>query len=122
MRIVGVKQGDSSVRVGALSADGKSVTVVADVEAFWRSPRTYLAAEPAGPTLPVESIELVPPVVRGARIVCVGLNYLDHVKEGSFRDEELPEFPTLFGRWPACLSVDGAEIPIPSGEDGLDWE
>jgi 2-keto-4-pentenoate hydratase/2-oxohepta-3-ene-1,7-dioic acid hydratase in catechol pathway len=122
MRIVGVRQGDGSVLVAALNAEGTSVTVLAEVEAFWASPRAYLADEPTGPTLSVESIELVPPVVKGARIVCIGLNYLDHVREGSFRDEELPEFPTLFGRWPASLSVDGAEIPIPSGEDGLDWE
>ena len=34
----------------------------------------------------------------------------------------MPEFPTLFARWPVSLSVDGCEIPVPSGEDGLDWE
>jgi 2-keto-4-pentenoate hydratase/2-oxohepta-3-ene-1,7-dioic acid hydratase in catechol pathway len=54
--------------------------------------------------------------------VCVGLNYLDHVKEGSHRDEDLPEFPTLFARWTASLSVGGADIPVPLNEDGLDWE
>ena len=64
----------------------------------------------------------MPPVLKSARVVCVGLNYQDHVNEGSFRDETLPEFPTLFARWPTSLSVDGAEIPVPSGEDGLDWE
>jgi 2-keto-4-pentenoate hydratase/2-oxohepta-3-ene-1,7-dioic acid hydratase in catechol pathway len=122
MRIVGIKQADGSLTVATLSTDGASVTVVAEVEAFWKSPLSYLSSDPVGPTLAVESVELVPPVVKGARIVCIGLNYLDHVKEGSFRDEDLPEFPTLFGRWPASLSVDGAEIPVPSGEDGLDWE
>jgi 2-keto-4-pentenoate hydratase/2-oxohepta-3-ene-1,7-dioic acid hydratase in catechol pathway len=122
MRIVGVTRDDGSVAVAALSADGKSLTVLADVASFWSSPLTYLAATPVGPELSADNLTLVPPVVPGARIVCVGLNYLDHVTEGSFRDEALPEFPTLFGRWPASLSVDGSEIPIPSGEDGLDWE
>ena len=122
MRLVGVRQSDGSVLVGALSADGESVSILTDVDSFWRDPSAHLSTGATGATHSIASIELVPPVLAGARIVCVGLNYLDHVQEGSFKDETLPEFPTLFGRWPASLSVDGAEIPIPSGEDGLDWE
>jgi 2-keto-4-pentenoate hydratase/2-oxohepta-3-ene-1,7-dioic acid hydratase in catechol pathway len=64
----------------------------------------------------------VPPVLPGARVVCIGLNYLKHVAEGSFRDQEIPPYPTLFARWTASLTVGGAEVPVPSGEDGLDWE
>jgi 2-keto-4-pentenoate hydratase/2-oxohepta-3-ene-1,7-dioic acid hydratase in catechol pathway len=108
--------------VGALSADGSAVTVIADLAGFWASPSDYLAAPPHGSTVPVTAAELVPPVLPGARVICVGLNYHDHVSEGSFKDEDLPEFPTLFARWSASLSSDGAQIPIPSGEDGLDWE
>jgi 2-keto-4-pentenoate hydratase/2-oxohepta-3-ene-1,7-dioic acid hydratase in catechol pathway len=122
MRIVGVKRDDGSVAVASLSVDGKSVTVLADVASFWAAPRAHLAVTPAGPQLSTADVKLVPPVVPGARILCVGLNYLDHVKEGVHRDENLPEYPTLFGRWPASLTIDGAEVPIPSGEDGLDWE
>lgn len=122
MRIVGLRQQDGPALVGALSDDGTEVRVIADVETFWASPGAYLAGDPAGPTVPVQPSDLVPPVMRSARVVCIGLNYLDHVQEGSFRDEALPEFPTLFARWPASLTVDGAEIPVPSGEDGLDWE
>lgn len=122
MRIIGVKQGDGTVLVGALSDDGTQVAVIAGVEEFWSSPADYLAVVPAGPTLPVSDVEVVPPVVQSARVVCVGLNYLDHVSEGAFRDEALPEFPTLFARWSASLTSNGAEVPIPSEEDGLDWE
>ncbi|WP_426517460.1 fumarylacetoacetate hydrolase family protein [Diaminobutyricibacter sp. McL0618] len=122
MRIVGVRQSDGGVLVGALSEDGLTVDVIAELETFWASPGTFLAEPPSGPTLAVQPGDLVPPVIRSARVVCVGLNYLDHVKEGSFRDESLPEFPTLFARWPASLTSGGAEIPVPSGEDGLDWE
>jgi 2-keto-4-pentenoate hydratase/2-oxohepta-3-ene-1,7-dioic acid hydratase in catechol pathway len=122
VRIVGARQADGSVVVGVLSADGSTVRVLADLASFWASPRTYLAESAVGAGLEVADVELVPPVLPGARIVCIGLNYLDHVAEGSFRDETLPEYPTLFGRWPSSLTIDGAEIPIPSGEDGLDWE
>ena len=122
MRVVGIRIEGGSVHVGALSADGSEVTMFSDVEQFWASPRKFLSDEPPGPIVSTSEVEIVPPVTRSARVVCVGLNYRDHVAEGSFRDETLPEIPTLFARWPASLSVDGAEIPIPADEDGLDWE
>jgi 2-keto-4-pentenoate hydratase/2-oxohepta-3-ene-1,7-dioic acid hydratase in catechol pathway len=122
VRIVGVRDAEGSVSVGALSADGREVTVLADLATFWASPSEYLTGTPQGKTLPVHEAMLVPPALPGARVICVGLNYLDHVSEGSFKDQDLPAFPTLFARWSASLSTDGAEIPIPSGEDGLDWE
>ncbi len=122
MRIVGLKQDDGNVLVGALSSNGAEVVVFADVEDFWASPHAMVAAGPTGPTFQVEHVELVPPVLKSARILCVGLNYHAHVNEGSYRDTQLPKTPTLFARWTASLSVDGAEIPVPSNEDGLDWE
>lgn len=54
--------------------------------------------------------------------MCIGLNYLKHAAEGVFHDKELPTYPTLFARWTQSLTVDGAEVPVPSKEDGLDWE
>jgi len=122
VRIVGIRGADGAVLVGALSADGAEATIIADLETFWASPSEHLAAAPKGETVAVDAAGLVPPVLPGARVICVGLNYHDHVSEGSFKDVELPEFPTLFARWSASLSTDGAQIPIPSGEDGLDWE
>jgi 2-keto-4-pentenoate hydratase/2-oxohepta-3-ene-1,7-dioic acid hydratase in catechol pathway len=72
--------------------------------------------------VPVTDVEQVPPVLPGARVICIGLNYLKHVAEGSFAAEGVPPFPTLFARWTASLTVDGAEVPVPADEDGLDWE
>ena len=56
---------------------------------------------PAAARRPLEG-----PEVRGCRsarpgkIICLGLNYLEHVKEGSQRDN-IPKFPTIFMR---CLT------------------
>jgi len=122
MRIAGMRDGDGTVLVGALSEDGTAFTAIADIETFWKSPTAHLASKPTGAPRTVRPGALVPPVLTSARVVCVGLNYADHVAEGTFRDQELPPFPTLFARWPASLSVDGAEVPVPSGEDGIDWE
>ena len=121
MRIVGIRR-DGAVEVAALSDDGTDVTVLAPLEEFWADAAGALSREPAGPAVPLADVEQVPPVLPGARVICIGLNYLKHVAEGSFRNEELPPHPTLFARWTQSLTVDGADIPVPSNEDGVDWE
>src|SRR6478736_4253452 len=123
MRIVGIRAGwHADVQVAALSGDGSKVTTIASLAEFWGDASGYLDREPAGPTLDAATVELVPPVPPDARVICIGLNYLKHVAEGSLRDQPLPEFPTLFARWTRSLTVDGAQVPVPANEDGLDWE
>jgi 2-keto-4-pentenoate hydratase/2-oxohepta-3-ene-1,7-dioic acid hydratase in catechol pathway len=123
MRIVGARRTDGSVHVGDLAGDGSSVTLLAGLEEFWADPDRFLTGtSPGAETVAVDGLELVPPVLPGARMVCIGLNYLKHVAEGSYAGEGIPEHPTLFARWTASLSVDGAEVPVPADEDGLDWE
>lgn len=123
MRIVGFRHpGQTTVFAANLADDGHTVTELAPLDAFWADAAGHLARVAEGPTRAVGDVELVPPVLPGARVVCIGLNYLKHVAEGSFANAELPEFPTLFARWTQSLTVDGAEIPVPVDEDGLDWE
>jgi 2-keto-4-pentenoate hydratase/2-oxohepta-3-ene-1,7-dioic acid hydratase in catechol pathway len=122
MRIVGIRRDGGGVEVASLSDDGAQVTVLAPLEEFWADASGQLARTPEGQTLPASAVELVPPVLPGARVVCIGLNYLKHVAEGSFAGQDLPEHPTLFARWTQSLTVDGAEVPVPADEDGLDWE
>lgn len=122
MRIVGIHRASGRVEVANLSEDGTRVSVLAGLEEFWADPRARLDRAGDGAWEPAESVELVPPVLPGARVICIGLNYLRHVAEGSYRDEQLPEHPTLFARWTRSLTVDGAEVPVPGDEDGLDWE
>lgn len=121
MRIVGVEY-DSEVHVANQSPDGTRLTVLTGLREFWSDPEAWLRRPSAGETVPVEEARLVPPVLPEAQVLCVGLNYLEHAAEGSYRDKELPAFPTLFARWTRSLTVDGAEIPVPSTEEGLDWE
>jgi 2-keto-4-pentenoate hydratase/2-oxohepta-3-ene-1,7-dioic acid hydratase in catechol pathway len=121
MRIVGIRREDG-VAVGSLSDDGAQVTVLAPLEQFWADAAGHLSREPGGETLAAADVEFVPPVLPGARVVCIGLNYLKHVAEGSFAETGVPPYPTLFARWTASLTVGGAEVPVPADEDGLDWE
>jgi len=122
VRFVGIRRDGGPVQVAALSDDGASVTVVAGLEEFWADAAGNLARTPDGETVAVTAVEFVPPVLPGARVICIGLNYLKHVAEGSFAGEGVPPYPTLFARWTASLTVDGAEVPVPSNEKGIDWE
>lgn len=128
MRIVGVSRRERpdgtgrAVEVGALTDDGAAVVVLAGLEDFWADPTRFLATPPEGTPVPLDRVELVPPVLPGARVICIGLNYLKHVAEGSYAADGVPAHPTLFARWTRSLTVGGAEIPVPADEPGLDWE
>lgn len=125
-RIVGLRHTDGSVLVGTLTDNGLGVEVLTTLEEFWAQPRRWLTGEPATEqtvaALPLEEVEFVPPVLPGARVICIGLNYLKHVAEGSYASEGVPRYPTLFARWPNSLTVGGVGIPVPPDEDGVDWE
>jgi 2-keto-4-pentenoate hydratase/2-oxohepta-3-ene-1,7-dioic acid hydratase in catechol pathway len=121
MRIVGTAA-PGGVGVASLADDASTVTHIAGLAEFWADPVGMLARPPAAEPMPASAVRLVPPVLPDARVLCIGLNYLDHVNEGSYRNEELPDRPTLFARWTRSLTVDAAEVPVPPNESGLDWE
>jgi 2-keto-4-pentenoate hydratase/2-oxohepta-3-ene-1,7-dioic acid hydratase in catechol pathway len=76
---------------------------------------------PASARRPLKGLRFGLPVARPGKILCLGLNYLEHVKEGSQRDN-IPKFPTIFMR---CLtSMVPHEQPIvrPKVSEQLDYE
>ncbi|MGJ9424114.1 fumarylacetoacetate hydrolase family protein [Aeromicrobium sp. CF3.5] len=123
VRLVGYRGADEVTMIGSLTQDGAEVIPLAGLEEFWSDPRRFTQADVVGlPAMSTTEVLLVPPVLPGARVICIGLNYMKHVAEGSYAAEGVPPHPTLFARWPTSLAVDGAEIPVPADEDGLDWE
>jgi 2-keto-4-pentenoate hydratase/2-oxohepta-3-ene-1,7-dioic acid hydratase in catechol pathway len=61
-----------------------------------------------------------PAVPRPGKIVCVGLNYRDHVTEGAGR--EIPEWPLIFAKFGNTVIADGEPIIRPEGTHALDLE
>ncbi len=53
------------------------------------------------------------------KVVCVGLNYLDHIEEQHI---ERPDRPLLFAKFPASVIADGEPIVRPAGHPRLDLE
>lgn len=74
------------------------------------------------------SWRLGPPVPRPGKIIAVGRNYMDHVREGQKiwakrgKKVEISKFPTAFAKFPSSLTGPYDEIRIPSGIDDVDYE
>lgn len=61
-----------------------------------------------------------PPVLRPSKIVCVGLNYANHIRE---MGRELPEHPTLFAKFAEALIGPYDPIVLPAhAAQAVDWE
>lgn len=60
-----------------------------------------------------------PAVARPGKIVCVGLNYADHVAEGG---RPGPDRPLLFSKFANTVIADGEPIVRPEGTHALDLE
>lgn len=54
------------------------------------------------------------------KIVCVGLNYEDHISEGSY--DEIPDIPMLFLKPPSALASHNDVIKLPTGRKRCDYE
>jgi 2-keto-4-pentenoate hydratase/2-oxohepta-3-ene-1,7-dioic acid hydratase in catechol pathway len=76
---------------------------------------------PASARLPLSGLTYALPVAHPGKIICLGLNYLEHVKEGAQRDN-IPKFPTIFFRGLTSMVPHGAPIIRPKVSETLDYE
>ncbi|MFO7636327.1 MAG: fumarylacetoacetate hydrolase family protein [Clostridia bacterium] len=67
----------------------------------------------------LEGLQLLAPVKPG-KIIAVGLNYLDHIKE--FGNRDVPENPTLFVKLSHTVIGPGDAILLPKGYQRVDYE
>lgn len=88
-------------------------TLLSDLEG--RDPRE-LSGTP-GPS--TDSIRYMPLVPRPSKILCVGLNYKDHIAE---MGRDLPEYPTLFGKFADTLLGAEDDLVLPGVSEAVDWE
>jgi 2-keto-4-pentenoate hydratase/2-oxohepta-3-ene-1,7-dioic acid hydratase in catechol pathway len=120
-RRLGIVEGDQLIDLQAADANAPR-----DLGAWLRqsngelSPLADLAKRaPASARVPLNGITYAPPVGNPGKIVCLGLNYLEHVKEG-FRD--VPKFPTIFMRSTTSLLAHEQPMLRPKMTDSLDYE
>ena len=77
------------------------------------------AAAKTTATLPMSEVRLLPVIPNPGKIVCVGLNYGEHVRETG---REITEQPTLFLRVAESQVAHGDDIVLPPESTKLDYE
>ncbi len=77
------------------------------------------AALEKGTAIDLDRVTLLPPLPTPGKIICVGLNYVDHSIESGFVP---PDYPTIFTRFTSSLVAAGAPIIRPRVSTQLDYE
>ena len=84
-----------------------------------RLDRARGAADVTGAEYALDDADFATLVLDPGKIVCVGVNYADHVAE---MGRELPDFPTLFAKFTDALIGARDDIVLPGVSDKVDWE
>lgn len=133
MKVVGF-EASNGTRLGIV--DGESVIDIQSVDAnvpidlaeILRRSDGGLAAiadlarkAPVSARRPLSGLKYALPVARPGKIICLGLNYLEHVKEGPQRDN-IPKFPSIFFRVLTSMVPHMQPIMRPRKSNQLDYE
>ncbi len=73
----------------------------------------------AEPTVVEEGLVYAPVVTKPEKILCVGLNYVDHAKESNM---DIPAYPVLFSKFNNALAAHNQTISLPKDGEKFDYE
>jgi acylpyruvate hydrolase len=110
----------TGTRAVRLDGDRAVETGHADVGELLAVPDWRAVAEAAdGAVHDRAGLDYAPVVPRPGKIICVGVNYAAHVAE---MGRELPQYPTLFAKYPEALIGAHDDIVLPAASQAVDWE
>jgi acylpyruvate hydrolase len=113
----------TEARTTAVRQDGDTLTEIpgfSDVGALLQDPAWETTAAAAnGATHAAEGADLAAVVPSPGKIICVGHNYRNHIKE---MGREVPEYPTLFAKYAESLIGPNDDLALPQESDTVDWE
>jgi acylpyruvate hydrolase len=120
---LGVVEGDTVIDLQAV--DGGTPSDLGEVSRRSNgdlAPLADLAKKaPASARRPLAGLKYTLPVAQPGKIICLGLNYLDHVKEGPQRDN-IPKYPSIFFRVLTSLVPHLQPLMRPLASIQLDYE
>src|SRR5690348_3136152 len=120
---IGVVDGNDVVDLKAV--DDRIPTNLADWlnerGADWQSLGAIAQRAPAAARHSLADIKYALPVARPNKIICLGLNYIRHVKEGRYADN-VPTCPTIFFRCLTSLTPHLGDLLRPVASETLDYE
>lgn len=100
---------------------GETSVRVLDGPSPFAAPKGAVAdlATAPGRDVPCGEVELLPPLEVASKVLCVGLNYIDHIRE---MGRDVPQRPVVFTRFPDSFVAHDDAIEIPRVSAHLDWE
>ena len=118
--VLAARRGEGFVALEALGADvptelGALLRAGLDVERL----RARVEAAPAGALVDLARARWAPPIAEGAKVLCLGLNYIDHATEASFAR---PEHPVIFSRWASSFVGHRQPLERPVVSARFDYE
>jgi 2-keto-4-pentenoate hydratase/2-oxohepta-3-ene-1,7-dioic acid hydratase in catechol pathway len=78
-----------------------------------------VAEAPIESRFPLERIKLLAPIPQPRKLICVGLNYLDHARETG---AEVPKVPTIFNKFATAVIGPGDTVVLPKVSKAPDYE
>ncbi len=106
-----VESENSAVRIAGYADVGELLR-----EDNWRE----IAGQASGDTVTFRPTDLAAVIPAPKKIICVGLNYANHIQE---MGRELPDVPTLFIKFPDALTGPFDDVLVPGyATAALDWE
>lgn len=115
----GAVVGDSVIDLRSLLGDGSATLKQALVGGVLAALPALLESTDA-PHVALDSVELLPPIPDAGKVLCVGVNYVDHRAESG--DTTIPDHPTIFARFPDTHVGHDQPVARPAVSRMLDYE
>jgi acylpyruvate hydrolase len=118
---LGVVDGDSVIDVGAIDGAGPKdlMSLITAGPSALAAVKSAAATAPATARRQLSTVKPALPIAAPSKFICVGLNYLEHAKEGGHPP---PTYPSFFPRFPNSLVAAGAPVIRPRVSIQLDYE
>lgn len=107
---------ESAPQAGIVTADDRVIGLGVDMLSAIASGHPPASA---GPSFDLAEVELIAPIPRPPKFICVGLNYRDHAREAGM---DIPSVPTIFNKFTNVVIGPGAPIVLPRISTRPDYE
>lgn len=129
------KNSERNYRVGAFANAGEIVdltSIVSDESLsasdvlgcfnletdFLEKAKAALSAS-KNPVINRRAVEIVAPIPRPGKVICIGLNYRNHAEESGM---PIPVSPIIFSKFVTCVVGANEPIVLPKGSEQVDYE
>ncbi len=118
---VGVLEDDKIIDLSRTAPDlpGNLVEIITGGSAMLERVRSAVHSAPEAARIPLDEVELLPPIPQPPKIICMGLNFTDHAEEGG---NPIPDYPAIFMRTASSLIGHKQPLVRPLCSELFDYE